>query len=60
MEGILRKHYYSYPGSDYILQKSEDFWLQRELNVLFPILHQIPILLEQNKILASSYLKFIK
>ena len=49
------KKIFTYPGTDYHLEKKGNFLQNKESGFLFPILEEIPILLEQNRILLSNY-----
>lgn len=46
---------YTYPGTDYFLKKNGNFLQNKETGFLFPIVKDIPILLEQNRIFFSKY-----
>jgi hypothetical protein len=46
---------YAYPGTDCKLQRTGDLLTNEESGLVFPIVHNIPLLLEKNKILFSKF-----
>lgn len=45
----------TYPGTDHILQENKNFLFDIQSGFLFPKIDNVPILLEQNRILFSKY-----
>ena len=49
---------YTYPGSNYIMKKKKSFFFSKESGFLFPVVDNVPVLLEESRILFA-YNKFI-
>ena len=46
---------YTYPGSNHLLEKNDNFLFSEKNGFLFPVVDSVPLLLEQNRILYSKY-----
>jgi ubiquinone/menaquinone biosynthesis C-methylase UbiE len=46
---------YAYPGTDYKLRRTGDLLVNEQSGFVFPILHNVPLLLEKNRILFSKF-----
>tara|TARA_B100000795_G_C22763766_1_gene424786 strand:- start:202 stop:1134 length:933 start_codon:yes stop_codon:yes gene_type:complete len=49
------KFYFTFPGTDYELQLIDEHLFCKDMGVVFPIIKDIPILLEEKLIIASKY-----
>jgi ubiquinone/menaquinone biosynthesis C-methylase UbiE len=49
---------YTYPGSNYFMEKKKNFIYSKESGFLFPVVDKVPVLIEQSRILFT-YNKFI-
>jgi ubiquinone/menaquinone biosynthesis C-methylase UbiE len=49
------RYHYTYPGTNYFLEISGNFYFCRKSGFLFPAVDDVPVLLEQNRILCSRF-----
>jgi ubiquinone/menaquinone biosynthesis C-methylase UbiE len=55
LDSLVGNYEFTFPGTDFNLVEKDGFLLSKESNFIFPIVDGIPILLEENRILASKF-----